>query len=219
MDASRFDRSVKAVAAGAGRRDALRSLGTATMALLAALGLADTAAVEKHSKGNKKTKDFRRGDRPSGRVGAEKKKKAKPGPPGPTGPAGSTGPTGGGDSATGPAGPSGPTGPTGLRGPTGSASPIFTSALRSSTPSNALPSTVGTLVGQSASCNFGERLLGCSFETIGVAGQLVNTAAWVVPDFSGNGSCNASMMRTGEGAEAGTAGATIKAHAICAVFS
>ena len=54
MEESRFDRSVKALAAGADRRDALRSLGTAAMALLAAIGLADAAVAEKQNKGNKK---------------------------------------------------------------------------------------------------------------------------------------------------------------------
>jgi hypothetical protein len=38
MDASTFDRSVKTLAAGTGRRAALQSLGSATMALLAAQG-------------------------------------------------------------------------------------------------------------------------------------------------------------------------------------
>jgi hypothetical protein len=125
---------------------------------------------------------------------------------GPTGPAG-------------PTGPGGPTGHTGVQGPTGNAGPIFTSVRRSGDASAELSTSVGTSVGSSAFCNFGERLLGCGFETSTIAGQLASTSASVVPDLSGNGSCQAVLRRVGEGAEAGTAGATIKAHAICAVFS
>jgi hypothetical protein len=219
MDEATIDQSVKTLAAGAGRRAALRSLGSAAMALLAALGA--TKAVAKPSgPGGKQPKDRHRRDRPSPAVDAEKKTRAKVGPTGPTGPRGPAGSGVGPTGATGPTGPTGPTGrqgATGLQGPTGSAGPAFTSVRRSGDPSAALPNTAEMLVGSSAHCNFGERLLGCTFELTGSGAQLANTAAWVVPDLSGNGGCNATILRTGE--TGSLAGATIKAHAICAVFA
>jgi hypothetical protein len=210
---------VKTLAAGAGRRAALRSLGSATMALLAALGVTDAVAAKPTGRGGTRPKDTHRRDRASHAVAAEKKTKAKAGPTGPTGP---RGPAGSGVGPTGPTGSTGPTGPTGrqgdqgLQGPTGSAGPAFTSVRRSSDASPPLGTTATSVVGNTAFCNFGERLLGCGFEPNGSATQLVNTLAWVVPDLSGNGACSASLLRTAAGPQAG---ATIKAHAICAVFS
>ena len=54
MEASRFDASLNVLAGSAGRRDALRSLGAAGMALLAALGLRDAVARKKAKKKGKK---------------------------------------------------------------------------------------------------------------------------------------------------------------------
>jgi hypothetical protein len=97
----------------AGRRDALRSLSAAGMALLAALGLAEAGEA-------KKNKHNGSGNNHKKRAQAEKKGGGK-GKPGPTGPTGPTGPAGGGtgDGATGPTGPTGPVGQSGLAGPVG----------------------------------------------------------------------------------------------------
>jgi hypothetical protein len=110
MDETRIDDTAPALAGSAGRRDALRTLGAASMAVLAASSLADAGdAKKKKKKGG--------GDKKKNVTQAEKNKgggKSKPGPTGPTGP---TGPAGGGTGA----GATGPTGPAGLSGPTGPA--------------------------------------------------------------------------------------------------
>jgi hypothetical protein len=111
MDETRFDQSLNSYAGFAGRRDALRSLGSAGMALLAAIGLTTggEAKKNKHRDGkNKNDKNRTQAERKGGGGG-----KGKPGPTGPTGP---TGPAGGGTGA----GVTGPTGPTGPAGPAGS---------------------------------------------------------------------------------------------------
>jgi hypothetical protein len=134
MEESRFDESVKALADATDRRDALRSLGAAGMAVLAALGLADASARENKNGGRKGRRKDRRQSRAQGRgkdgatrqalaaAGAE----AGPpddipaplrGPTGPTGPTGLQGDTGVASSVPGPAGETGPTGPAGVPGP------------------------------------------------------------------------------------------------------
>lgn len=95
MDPNRFDSMLRALAAAAGRRDAVRSLGALGLGGLAALGLTDNA--------DGKRRDTRRGRQRKQRASAstsagaeakKKKKKPKPGPVGPGGPTGPTGPTG-----------------------------------------------------------------------------------------------------------------------------
>jgi hypothetical protein len=127
MDETQFDESPRVLSEPARRRDALRSISAAGMALLAAIGLTQGGEAKK-----KKNNDG--GNNHKNRAQAEKKKggKSKPGPTGPTGP---TGPAGGGTGAgaTGPTGPTGPTGsagaasqvtgPTGRTGGTGPAGP------------------------------------------------------------------------------------------------
>jgi hypothetical protein len=93
----------------AGRRDALRSLSAAGMALLATIGLTHGGEAKNKNKnhgGGNDRKDRGQAERRGGGG------KSKPGPTGPTGP---TGPAGGGTGA----GSTGPTGPTGARGITG----------------------------------------------------------------------------------------------------
>jgi hypothetical protein len=51
MNETRFDQSVKVLANAAGRRDALRSLGVAGMALLAAFGFGDASATHRAKSG------------------------------------------------------------------------------------------------------------------------------------------------------------------------
>jgi hypothetical protein len=125
VDESHIDRSLNVISGTAGRRHALRSLGTAGMAALATIGLASEsdARKNKHNSGGNN-----RRDRPE----AEKKKggKSKPGPTGPTGP---TGPAGGGTGAgaTGPTGPAGPAGPAGATGMTGATGPAGTNGAAS----------------------------------------------------------------------------------------
>jgi hypothetical protein len=100
-----------------GRRGVLRSLGAVGMALLTAIGLAESGAADKANRhgGNARHHNRNHG---SDSAGAEKKKKgAKPGPTGPAGPTGPTGPAGGG---AGTEGPTGPTGPSGAKGDQGS---------------------------------------------------------------------------------------------------
>jgi hypothetical protein len=89
------------------RRDALRVLGAASMAMLAAASLTDA--------GDAKTKS-RRSHHKHRANAAKNGGKGKPGPTGPTGP---TGPAGGGTGA----GPTGPTGPTGTAGSSGGPGP------------------------------------------------------------------------------------------------
>jgi hypothetical protein len=127
MDATRFDESVKGLVDATDRRDALRSLGAAGMALLAALGLNSAAAKKntgggkgggkgRHRKNRRKNRANRRGKEGQERQ-ATAPLTAEKGPPGglpaplvgPTGPTGPAGPQG----AAGPAGPKGDTGPVG----------------------------------------------------------------------------------------------------------
>lgn len=111
MDERRLERSLQAIVEQPGRRDALRSLGAAGVALLAAVGLAGGGEAKKH-KGN--GGNHQHEHRPQ----AEKKGgKGKRGPIGPTGP---TGPAGGGTGA----GATGPTGPTGDTGATGASATV-----------------------------------------------------------------------------------------------
>lgn len=112
-DQHRFEQSLQALANPAARRDALRSLSAAGLALLAALGLTGGSEAKKNHGGGNKHKN---------RTHAEKKGKGKS-KPGPTGPTGPTGPAGGGTGAgaTGPTGPQGSSGNTGPAGAAGSA--------------------------------------------------------------------------------------------------
>jgi hypothetical protein len=56
MDASRFDQLLKAFAGASGRRDALRSLSLAGLALLSTLGVSHEGNAKKKKKGKKKKK-------------------------------------------------------------------------------------------------------------------------------------------------------------------
>jgi hypothetical protein len=103
MDEGRFEQSRQTIRDQPGRRDALRSLGSVGVGLLAALGLAG---------GSEAKKQHRNHHQNGHHLQAEKKKGGK-GKRGPTGPTGPTGPAGGGESVTGPTGPRGQTGPTG----------------------------------------------------------------------------------------------------------
>jgi hypothetical protein len=116
MDAKYFDQSVREVTGSSGRRNVLRSLGAAGMALLAVIGLGEGGEAR-----NKK-KNHGGGNDHKDRTQAEKKGGGK-GKPGATGPTGPTGPAGGGTGAgeTGPTGPAGSTGPSGAPGVTGPA--------------------------------------------------------------------------------------------------
>ncbi len=136
-----FADSPRTLTGGAGRREAVRSLGAAVLGVLAALGLTGAAAKPKrtdkggkgggkgrHPKNQRKHRPAGE-DKPPAATGAVEPeglgllRKAGPtGPTGPTGPAGARGESGpqgpqgaGGDA--GPAGPSGTTGPTGATGP------------------------------------------------------------------------------------------------------
>jgi hypothetical protein len=115
VDESRFNQSLPRIAGPAGRRDALRALSAAGMALLVTLGLADGGEARKHRRRDGKHHD-------KNGAQAEGKKDGGKGKPGPTGPTGPTGPAGGGTSA-GATGPTGPAGPQGLQGSQGVAGP------------------------------------------------------------------------------------------------
>ena len=101
VEETRFEQSLKTIAAMSGRRAALRSVGATGMALLTALGVTSVGAA-KQDHGKRRRQDDHRAQ-------AERKKRGRRGPAGPTGP---TGPTGGGPGAGG----TGPTGPTGASG-------------------------------------------------------------------------------------------------------
>jgi hypothetical protein len=132
MDENRVDQSPKAAPVFGGRRNALRSLSAAGMALLAAIGLAEAGEAKKnkhHGGGN----NHRKQAQAAGKKGG--KGKSKPGPTGPTGP---TGPAGGGTGAgstgpTGPTGLAGETGPGGPTGPTGGTGPAGTNGVQTAT--------------------------------------------------------------------------------------
>jgi hypothetical protein len=109
MDDAHRDRFPSSLVRSTVRRDALRTLSAAGIALLSALGVAPVGDAEKHK---------HNGGNNQHQSQAEKKGKAKS-KPGPTGPTGPTGPAGGGTGA----GATGPTGPAGAIGPTGSAGP------------------------------------------------------------------------------------------------
>jgi hypothetical protein len=96
VDAKRCDRPVTALAGIAGRRESLRSLSGAGVALLAALGLADRGAAKKNGRDSKAKQERHRNHGHK----RQKGERGKTGPSGPTGPAGSGGVTG----PTGPAG-------------------------------------------------------------------------------------------------------------------
>jgi hypothetical protein len=135
MNESQIDESQDLLNGPSRRRDALRSISAAGLALIAALGLAqgNDAAKKKNKGGKNHDKNRNQAEGKKGGGG-----KGKPGPTGPTGP---TGPAGDGESVTGPTGPqgqagptgpagapslvTGPTGPRGLQGPTGPRGPQF----------------------------------------------------------------------------------------------
>jgi hypothetical protein len=199
MDGPHRDQSLSALAGSAARRDALRSLSAAGMALLAALGLA-------HDSGARNRKRKQAGNDRKERNQAEGKRgKGKPGPTGATGPTGPTGPAGGGTGAgvTGPTGPAGPTGasgaasqvtgpagPTGPRGETGpagmggtvaatvaSAGTTFSTTytdLSTFGPSvtASVPASGQVLVVVSAQINAGDSLAFMSFESSGGGGDV-----------------------------------------------
>ena len=152
MTKTGVDQTVQPPTSVAGRRDALRSLGAAGVALLAAQGLHDAAAKNGNGGGKGRRPRNRRKDRPR-RAGTPRPAGQNPAPAealdgpvkaqgndkklGPTGPTGPTGPRGeagaqgdpgapGGQGSTGPVGPAGPAGAdsqvTGPTGPAGSPS-------------------------------------------------------------------------------------------------
>jgi hypothetical protein len=146
MDETRFDQALKALASSARRRDAVRSLGSAGIVFLAALGLTHAAegkgqdhrqkttrsGSQRHSNVRSSENNTETGGAlessqegigasvGSERASVEAEKRGKRGKTGPTGPTGPRGPRGSGDGDTGPTGPSGrgPTGPTGATGAT-----------------------------------------------------------------------------------------------------
>jgi hypothetical protein len=155
MTKTGVDETVQLSTTAAGRRDALRSLGAAGVALLAAQGLHDAAAKNgngggkgRDSKKRKKTRPGRAGTpRPAGQdsapaeadgavqAQANDKKDGPTGPTGPTGPRGEAGAQGdpGAPGTQGPAGPIGPAGPAGadsqVAGPTGPTGPAGSPSL------------------------------------------------------------------------------------------
>lgn len=157
MDETNADQHVNVRTASSGRRNALGALSAAGIALLAALGLADSGEARK-----KKNKSG--GDNHQNRGHVEKKGngKSKPGPAGPTGP---TGPAGSGESVTGPTGPTGapgpsgttgaasqvtgPTGPRGVQGIQGPTGPQFTVTRVTGSP---FPIAAGSFAAGNATC-------------------------------------------------------------------
>lgn len=149
MDETRFDQSVKGLAGAAGRRDALRSLSAAGLALLAALGLGpatakqrndgqDAASGTRRRNGHGRQERRRGGDQPNGLgdevANATRGEHVNAGDDvphaGDDGTLPGSGPvraerTRKGKTRRGPAGPTGPTGPSGggtsagATGPTG----------------------------------------------------------------------------------------------------
>ncbi len=134
MDETAADQSASGAPGVSRRRDALGAIGAASLAMVAALGLAEGGEAR-----NKKKN--RGGSNNRHRPESEKKKGGGKGKPGPTGPTGPTGPAGGGTGAgstgptgpTGPTGASGPTGRTGAAGSTGAPGPAGTSGIQSAT--------------------------------------------------------------------------------------
>lgn len=185
MDETRFDESVKDLVSATDRRDALRSLGAAGMAFMAALGL-NGAAAKKHNGGGSKrgkgrqTKNQRKNRNqadleqapaasPNGAVQAEKEDNKV----GPTGPPGPTGATGANSNVPGPTGPTGPAGPTGatstVTGPTGPQGATGPASTSIETAFDLLFNPPGTFIGVAAFCPIGSKLLGGGFDT-GVSG-------------------------------------------------
>jgi hypothetical protein len=142
MAENRFDDSLKLLTAAAGRRAAVRSLGATGLALLTALGLAETAAKKQgngnRSKGGRDRKRKRdRGGQPAGPAAPPDEASDegtgddvaaeflfRRGPTGPTGPTGPRGETGAASTLAGPTGATGPGGPAGGVGPTGPAATL-----------------------------------------------------------------------------------------------
>jgi hypothetical protein len=167
MDLNRFDTALRAFAASAGRRDAVRSLGALGLGLLAALGLKPTDAAATDTRRRK-----RRGRQ-------RDQEDAAPGPTDPTPPdASDAEPATGTHEPSvaepvvaqarkkrpkrGPAGPAGPTGPTGATGP---APPdLFTEFLD-------IPATLNATRTIDLTCtDLESRVLGGGFDT-GVEGS------------------------------------------------
>jgi hypothetical protein len=101
------------------RREALRSVSAAGLALLAALGLVDAGEANQKRKHAHKQQHRQKG---SDHRHGQKGQRGAIGPTGPTGPAG--GGTGGETGPTGPTGPHGATGDTGPEGPAGTGSQV-----------------------------------------------------------------------------------------------
>ena len=139
MDETRFNATVKVLADATDRRYALRVVGAAGMALLAALGLSDVAAKKRGGGGGKgggkKQRNHNR-NRDRNKRAQDQQEQAPvsveigppgglptplQGPTGPTGPTGLRGDTGAASTAPGPTGATGPMGPAGPVGPTGPA--------------------------------------------------------------------------------------------------
>ncbi len=181
MDVTRIEQTDPPLGGAAGRRDALRSLSAAGMALLAALGLANGGDAKKQNNHKNRDSDSNRDQRKSQSEGKNRGGKRKPGPPGPTGPAGpagggtgagSTGPTGptgaqGNTGETGPEGPAGaasqvtgPTGPTGRSGPTGPSAPTPTITTVAGSPFDVAPGDVG---GDFPACPSGSTAISAGF--------------------------------------------------------
>ncbi len=125
MDPSRSDVPEFAHPASSGRRQSLRSLLAAGLAMRATVGLGSGSEASKRQHRDKqRAPDRGKNDRRA--AAAKKGGKGKPGPTGPTGP---TGPAGGGSGSgpTGPTGPRGNTGTNGSLGPTGPTGPTSSS--------------------------------------------------------------------------------------------
>jgi hypothetical protein len=226
MEETQFDQSVKVLANAAGRRDALRSLGAAGMALLTALGVTD-AAARKHSDGadtgggNRKhnNKDRRRtrngnqtqhGNDPRHRSQDSEGEETLDGPAGPEGVIRLAGAGDGGQQIQAEGKRKKKRGPTGPTGPAGSA---FATRREISDNSNPLPVAAGSIVSAFANCGGEGKAIACSYQLAGNAAELVNAIVQSFgPDVEFSG-CGVSLERTT--AVGSTAGATIQAMAIC----
>lgn len=217
MDGAQFDRSAKQLTGFAARRDALRSLSAAGVALVAAFGqsIGGEAKKKNHHHGGAKGHN-------GATARASGKKKGKLGPTGPTGP---TGPAGGGTGAgaTGPTGPAGaqgatgvigPTGPTGAKGNSGNAGPTGPTGAPAPTP------TVTTTSGSNFTVAAGSFLFGfatCPAGASAVGGTFVtNNFGCFLTDMHLDGT---QIVRIGISCPASAGPATITPLVTCIKFS
>jgi hypothetical protein len=232
MEETQFDQSVKVLANASGRRDAVRSLGMAGMALLAALGLGDASAKNNHSgdsgknnggkgTGNSKNRG-KNGNRRQTQPGHDRRHRSgeterEETPDDPAGPEGVTrlaGTDEGGAQQVQAEGrrkkKRGPTGPTGPAGPAGS---DFDLRREISGNSNPLPLAAGSNVSAFANCGGEGKAIACSYQLSGSAAQLANTVVQSFGSDSQFSGCGVNLTRTTD--VGSSAGATTQAIAIC----